>query len=210
MSTIISIAGPSLAGKTVLKSKLVEQDFIELVTCTTRPMRHGEKNNIDYYFLSKEQFEKDIQNGELIEYTEHVGNYYGLSKKEIINALNSNKPLVVVLEPNGMQALKKFCLEENITNISLFISNPEDILATRFLERFKNDKMADPQKYAQRMIAMFTKEKFIWGQEKEKTSLYNLIYNEFNYLNEQEILESINKEIKQSQKKQSRHKITPS
>lgn len=192
MPTIISIAGPSLAGKTILKSLLVQsQGCVELVTCTTRQPRQGETDGKDYHFLSHGDFEKMINDGGLIEYAEHVGNFYGLSKKEISSKIKNNNIFVVVLEPTGMQSLKKFCKEHNINNISIFITNPDEVLASRFLERFKKDSLANIDKYAQRMIAMFTKEKYVWGAEQEKTHLYDLIYTSFNDSNSKEIISDI-------------------
>ena len=80
---LIVISGPSGCGKGTICTKLMEENknlFLS-VSMTTRKAREGERNGVDYYFVTKEEFEKKIQEGKILEYAKvHHNNYYGTSK----------------------------------------------------------------------------------------------------------------------------------
>lgn len=96
---MIVLSGPSASGKTeVAKLLMNEYGIKRVITTTTRPMRKGEVDGIDYYFVSKERFKEMINEGLFVEYTEYNGNLYGSLKSEIAD----NK--VIAIEPNGMRA----------------------------------------------------------------------------------------------------------
>ncbi|MBE6135703.1 MAG: hypothetical protein E7181_00310 [Erysipelotrichaceae bacterium] len=96
---MIVLSGPSASGKTeVAKLLMNEYGIKRVITTTTRPMRKGEVDGVDYYFVSKERFKEMINEGLFVEYTEYNGNLYGSLKSEIAD----NK--VIAIEPNGMRA----------------------------------------------------------------------------------------------------------
>ncbi len=73
------ISGPSGVGKNTILNRLVEERKTSVIPfpATSRPIRPGEVDGVSYYFVSREQFEKMIAAGELLEFAEYVGNYYG-------------------------------------------------------------------------------------------------------------------------------------
>lgn len=96
---MIVLSGPSASGKTEVAKRLMNEYGIKrVITTTTRPMRKGEVDGIDYYFVSKETFKEMVNEGLFVEYTEYNGNLYGSLKSEIAD----NK--VIAIEPNGMRA----------------------------------------------------------------------------------------------------------
>ena len=96
---MIVLSGPSASGKTEVAKRLMNQYGIKrVITTTTRPMRKGEVDGVDYYFVSKERFKEMINEDLFVEYTEYNGNFYGSLKSEVAD----NK--VIAIEPNGMRA----------------------------------------------------------------------------------------------------------
>ena len=96
---MIVLSGASASGKTEVAKILAKKYGIEkIITTTTRTMRVNEQNGRDYFFVSKDEFEKLIKADHFVEYTFYNGNYYGSSKDQI----NSNK--CVVIDPSGLKA----------------------------------------------------------------------------------------------------------
>lgn len=90
---VVVISGPSGVGKDATIAGITETEacFHYVVTATTRPMRAGEVDGVDYYFFSRADFLKNLEKGEFIEYAEVYGNYYGVLKKEINDALQKRR-----------------------------------------------------------------------------------------------------------------------
>lgn len=132
---MLIIVGPSASGKTeVVKLLISKYGMKKLVTYTSRSMRVGEINHVDYHFLSRCEFEKKIAEGFFLEYVEYNGNYYGTSYE----GLDSDK--VVILEPSG---LKHYIKEaKNLIKIC-YITCSKDIRKERMIKRgddFENIK----------------------------------------------------------------------
>ena len=94
----VIICGRSGTGKSTLEEELIGMGYGRIISCTTRPPREGEKDGVDYYFLTKEVFLKRVENSEFIEWTSYNGNLYGTLKSEM-----SSEDKVVVLDPNGVK-----------------------------------------------------------------------------------------------------------
>ena len=97
------MSGPSGSGKgTIVKEilKKAPDEFALSVSATTRAPRPGERNGVDYYFISREDFEGRIARGEVLEYTLYCGNYYGTLKSEVerITELGVNVILEIEIE----------------------------------------------------------------------------------------------------------------
>jgi len=124
---MIVLAGPSASGKTELASFLMEHyNLKRVITVTTRSKRIYEKENIDYYFISKDEFLKKIENDEFVEYTKYGESYYGSLKKEISN----DKCLVVDIE--GMRSYRSL----NNKNIMIvFLNASRDVRKERMQKR---------------------------------------------------------------------------
>lgn len=109
---LIVLSGPSGVGKgTVRKAlfKMPEQEFVYSVSMTTRAPRPGEVDGVDYYFVSREEFERQIAAGNLLEYAEFVGNYYGTPKDKVEEQLNKGKEVVLEIEVNGANQVREKC-----------------------------------------------------------------------------------------------------
>lgn len=103
------ISAPSGAGKTTLCKRLVKDlsDIFYSISYTTRKKRLGEKEGIDYYFISKEEFERKVKEKEFAEYTEVYGNCYGTSAKFLKEGLLKNKKVILSLDSQGAFQIKR-------------------------------------------------------------------------------------------------------
>lgn len=106
---MIVICAPSGTGKSTLLNRLKSEipDLKWSVSCTTRPMRTGEEHGKDYYFIKKENFEKQIADGEFIEWAKVHSNYYGTSKRFVTEGLAQNWKMLFDLDVQGADAMKK-------------------------------------------------------------------------------------------------------
>ena len=109
---LIVLSGPSGVGKGTVRKALFEmpeQEFVYSVSMTTRPPRPGEVDGVDYYFVSREEFERQIAAGNLLEYAEFVGNYYGTPKDKVEEQLNKGKEVILEIEVNGALQVRDKC-----------------------------------------------------------------------------------------------------
>lgn len=128
-------SAPSGAGKTTIARHLLAQyDFMRFsISATTRPRREKETHGKDYYFLSAAEFEAAIRRGELAEYEQIFGNYYGTLKSEIDNALRDGKSLVFDIDVKGALSLQRAYPDDALL---VFVAPPSmEILARRLTER---------------------------------------------------------------------------
>lgn len=102
------VSGPAGSGKGTVNAKLLESpDFVLSVSATTRAPRAGEVHGVNYYYITKEDFEQRIARGEMLEYTNYCGNYYGTPKKEAEKVLESGKNLILEIEVEGAMNVKR-------------------------------------------------------------------------------------------------------
>ncbi|NGX56975.1 MAG: Guanylate kinase [Candidatus Anoxychlamydiales bacterium] len=101
------VSAPSGSGKTTLVRMLTKEfpNVIESVSFTTREIRNNEKKDLDYFYISKEEFEKKIKEKEFLEYASVFDNYYGTSKKVIEKDLINKKHVVLVIDTQGAKKL---------------------------------------------------------------------------------------------------------
>jgi guanylate kinase len=106
---LIVITGPSGVGKgTLVRSLLTRHPELYLsISATTRQPRPGEIDGKDYYFVSKQQFESAIEQGELLEWAEYAGNYYGTPKTSVEEQINRGKWVLLEIELIGARIVKK-------------------------------------------------------------------------------------------------------
>jgi guanylate kinase len=113
---VFVISGPSGAGKTTVCRLLVEKYGLELSTsATTREPRDGEENGREYFFVTHDEFDKLIADGELLEHSEHFGNCYGTPRQAVLDAVEEGRILLLEIDVNGMvQVMEKlpeaFCI----------------------------------------------------------------------------------------------------
>ena len=104
---MIVISGPAGSGKGTVNAKLLQSDeYVYSVSATTRAPRVGEVDGKNYYFITKEDFEARIADGQMLEYTCYCGNYYGTPLKEALAVLDSGKNLVLEIEVEGALNVK--------------------------------------------------------------------------------------------------------
>lgn len=104
------ISAPSGAGKTTLSRAVLKRftDMLYSVSYTTRSSRKGEQNGVDYHFISKEAFKRDIEMGRWSEWAEVHGNYYGTSAEFIEKGLSSGRDILLDIDVQGtIQILKR-------------------------------------------------------------------------------------------------------
>ncbi len=119
---LLVVSGPSGVGKgTVLAELMKENDNIHYsVSATTRQPREGEVDGVNYFFISKEQFEKNISENKMLEYACYCGNYYGTPLAAVEQMRDEGKDVLLEIEAQGaMQVLDK-CSDA----ISIFIAPP--------------------------------------------------------------------------------------
>ena len=105
---MIVISGPAGSGKGTVNAKLLQSDeYVYSVSATTRAPRPGEVDGINYYFITKEDFEERIAKGQMLEYTSYCGNYYGTPLKEALDVLDSGKNLILEIEVEGALNVKR-------------------------------------------------------------------------------------------------------
>ncbi|MBE6718312.1 MAG: guanylate kinase [Ruminococcaceae bacterium] len=107
---LIVISGPAGSGKgTVLKELLqLSDDFALSVSATTRNPRPGEKDGVNYFFVTREEFEENIKNDKLIEYTEYCGNYYGTISSKVEELLKEKNVILEIEVEGAMNVKRKF------------------------------------------------------------------------------------------------------
>ncbi|MFA7084318.1 MAG: guanylate kinase [Arcobacteraceae bacterium] len=144
---ILILSGPSGCGKSTLLKEVYKEikEYYFSISTTTRQIREGEKHGVDYYFVSKEEFEKDIENGDFLEYASVHGNYYGTSLKPIMEALKENKLVIFDIDIQGHEIVRKK-LNNLIT--SVFITTP----SLKELEQRLNSRSTDLQEVIQKRI----------------------------------------------------------
>lgn len=144
---LIVISGPSGVGKDATIHMLQKSDhpFYFVITATTRPIRAGEVDGVDYHFVSVGEFAEMIENNELLEYAVVYGDYKGIPKKHVREALASGKDVVMRIDVQGAATIRK--LVPNAVTIFLTAEN-EDELFRRLRER----KTETPGKLKMRIV----------------------------------------------------------
>ncbi|NPA13219.1 MAG: guanylate kinase [Aquificae bacterium] len=116
------LSSPAGGGKTTISNLLTQEipNLKRIITCTTRPPREGEKNGVDYIFLSKSEFETKIGEGGFLEYATVHGNYYGTPRESVERELSQGNDVLLVIDVQGMKQIK-----EKITDaVSIFLMPP--------------------------------------------------------------------------------------
>lgn len=132
---LIVFSGPSGVGKGTVRKKVFEKIGDKLyysISMTTRAMREGETNAVEYYFVSKDKFMSELEVGNVLEYNEYVGNFYGTPKDIIFEKINQGIDVVLEIDVNGARQIK-----EKVPNcLSIFVAPPSfEALKERLIGR---------------------------------------------------------------------------
>ncbi|HUV50378.1 MAG TPA: guanylate kinase [Anaerolineae bacterium] len=134
MRKLFIISAPSGAGKTTLCREALKRfkDITFSISCTTRKPRNGEQDGIDYYFITKEEFKRKIENNKWAEWAEVYGNFYGTSAEFLDTCLSSGKSILLDIDVQGTIQIKKRYPD----SITIFIMPPSlEALKTRLESR---------------------------------------------------------------------------
>lgn len=120
---LVIVSAPSGGGKTTLCSRLLAEfkNLALSISCTTRAPRGQEKNGEAYWFITKAEFEKKIQDGDFAEWAKVHDNYYGTSKTTLEKSFQNNQAVLLDIDVQGAKQLKKIYSQDALT---LFLSPP--------------------------------------------------------------------------------------
>ena len=110
------VSGPSGSGKSSISREVMKRhpEVAFSISCTTRPPRSGERNGVDYHFLSLEEFRKKIEAGEFIEYAQVHGNFYGTLKSEVEKRVTQGIDVILDIDVQGAAKVHELCRESEI------------------------------------------------------------------------------------------------
>ena len=132
---LIVLSGPSGVGKGTVRAAIFskgEQKFVYSISATTRKPRTGETDGVDYFFKTREEFEQMIQNKQLLEYAEYVGNYYGTPLEYVENTLATGKDVFLEIDVQGAIQVRELMPE----GVFIFLTPPDlNELESRIVNR---------------------------------------------------------------------------
>ncbi|TVP94755.1 MAG: guanylate kinase [Acholeplasmatales bacterium] len=132
---LVVLSGPSGVGKGTVRKALFElegHDLVYSISMTTRPPRLGEVDGVDYYFVSREEFEARIKNDAFLEWAQFVGHYYGSPRDKVEAQLSLGKEVVLEIEVQGALQVR----EKMSDGVFIFIAPPnKEVLYRRLLRR---------------------------------------------------------------------------
>ena len=105
---VFIISGPAGSGKGTVVSEIIGRNdgYMCAVSATSRPILKGEVNGVNYHYITREEFLSRIDSGDMLEYTEYCGNFYGTPLKEAEEVMQSGKNLILEIEVEGARNVK--------------------------------------------------------------------------------------------------------
>jgi guanylate kinase len=160
---LILISAPSGGGKTTLCQQLLaaRPDMTRAITCTTRALRPGEKNGVDYYFYEPAEFQRRVQAGEFIEHATVFGRSYGLLRSELLDKLRRGKDVLLNVDVQGAATIRDRALadpELKRALVSVFLTPP----SLAVLEARLKKRAADTPEEIQKRLGIARKEIAQW------------------------------------------------
>ena len=157
---IIILSSPSGAGKSTLSDRLRawDKDIVFSISATTREPRDGEKNGREYFFKSREDFLKMVDNQEMLEHAEVFGNLYGSPQLPVSNAIENGQDVLFDIDWQGGQQIRNSVLGKHA--LSLFILPP----SIAELERRLNSRAKDNQDVIKNRMALARDEISHWPE----------------------------------------------
>lgn len=119
---LIILSGPSGVGKGTVRKKVMEDLSLNLVysiSMTTRQPRNKEQDGVDYFFVSQEDFQKNVDNGNMLEWAYFVGNYYGTPKDYVEKLRSEGKNVFLEIEVDGARQVMQKCQGSDVFSIFL-------------------------------------------------------------------------------------------
>ncbi len=179
---LIVISGPSGVGKGTIREKIKFDNYVFSISSTTREKRDGEVDGVHYNYISKEEFLNKVNNDQMLEHAEFVGNFYGTDKQEVLKKLEAGENVLLEIECQGaLQVLEKM---PNV--ISIFIVPPSlEELENRLRQRATEDdiKITKRLKKAKEEMKLQSKYQYVIINEKLEDAvkeLDNILNKEIN------------------------------
>jgi guanylate kinase len=138
VARVFVITGPSGVGKgTLIRGLMERHPELELsVSATTRAPRPGERDGVDYHFLTRDEFDRRVAAGEFVEHADYAGRSYGTLRSELDDRLDAGKPVVLEIEVQGARQVRAAVPDA----VQVFIAPPSlDALRTRLVGRGTDD-----------------------------------------------------------------------
>jgi guanylate kinase len=144
---LIIISGPSGVGKSTICKELVHRlDNVYLsVSTTSRPQKAGEENGRDYWFVSRDEFERRIKEEKFLEYAEVFGNLYGTEKDNVLGSINNGRTVLLEIDVQGARQIRTLYPQAKL----IFILPPKQVE----LEKRMNERGRDDEKDAEKRLA---------------------------------------------------------
>jgi guanylate kinase len=138
---LVVLSGPSGVGKDAVLARMrkLERPFHYVITATTRPKRAGEKNGVNYHFLSRKEFQQMIDKHQFLEWANVYGNYYGVPKDEITSALSKGVDTIVKVDVQGAATIKKILPQA----VFIFLMPPSVEELEKRLKRRRSESSED-------------------------------------------------------------------
>ena len=158
---LVVISGPSGVGKGTVRREFMKNEDLNRcysVSMTSRAPRPGEREGIDYFFVTREEFEKAIEDGKLLEWTEFVGNYYGTPLEYVEKLRDEGKNVILEIEVEGASQIKSKCPDV----LMIFITPP----SMEELERRIRGRRTEAEEIVQQRLAKAEREMTYVGQYK--------------------------------------------
>ncbi|MDO4415692.1 MAG: guanylate kinase [Erysipelotrichaceae bacterium] len=159
---LIVMSGPSGVGKGTVIKEVMKDESLKLafsISMTTREKREGEQEGVNYFYVTREQFEQAVRDGKMLEYAEFVGNYYGTPLEYVEKLRNEGKNVLLEIEVQGCMQVQ----EKEPDALTIFIVPPsmeelenrirgrkteaEEIIQQRLAKAEKEMEMLNKYKY---------------------------------------------------------------
>lgn len=156
---MLVLSSPSGAGKTTIVKSILDQDTnIDVsISVTTRPIRAGEEDGKDYFFIERDRFREMVRQGELLEHAEVFNNGYGTPKKQVLDTLATGRDIIFDIDWQGTQQLAQLARTDLV---SIFILPP----STTELEHRLQKRGQDSQKIIQQRMNEAANEMSHWAE----------------------------------------------
>ena len=148
---LILISAPSGGGKTTLCQQLLatRPEMTRAITCTTRALRPGEKDGVDYYFFAPAEFQQRVQAGEFIEHATVFGRSYGLLRSELLDKLRRGRDVLLNVDVQGAATIRDRALadpELKPALVTVFLTPPSIAVLEERLKKRASDAPEEIQK----------------------------------------------------------------
>ena len=155
---LVVLSGPSGVGKTAVSDRLVKQDgIVRAITATTRAPREGERDAVDYHFLDRDRFEKQVQGGGFLEHAEVHGNLYGSPRDGIERQLATSMAVLLLIDVQGADLLR----QRQVDALQIFLEPPgEEELKRRLLARGDDDQETIDLRLGNALAELAEKDKY--------------------------------------------------